>query len=365
MIALISCLAICSLGLAPVDGLETVLTLNPSAGNPRNSEGDFIQLNDGRILFVYTRFTGGGGDHDRAYLAGRISQDGGQTWSKNDRVIVDAEGDMNVMSVSFLRLLDGRIALFYLRKNSPSDCIPYLRYSTDEAETWSEPIRCIPDDGYFVVNNDRIVQLPSGRLLVPAALHSRDTEFINRGKAMCYLSDDNGETWRRSATVLEAPIGSRTGLQEPAIVALSDGRLMMLCRTDQGYQMRSYSEDDGITWSEIGPTDILSPVSPATVERLEDTGELLMVWNNHDGIAPELSKKRTPLTAALSSDDGVTWDRYKTLEDNPKGWYCYTAMERVGEYILLAYCAGDDTIGGLNRTKIVRISLAWLRSHSD
>lgn len=29
-----------------------VLSLEPSAGNPRNSEGDFIQLRDGRILRV-------------------------------------------------------------------------------------------------------------------------------------------------------------------------------------------------------------------------------------------------------------------------------------------------------------------------
>ena len=212
-----------------------------------------------------------------------------------------------------------------------------------------------------MVNNDRIVQLPSGRLLVPTSLHSLRTEFVNRGVAMCYFSDDNGETWRRSTTMLEAPPGSRSGLQEPGIVALSDGRLMMLCRTDQGYQMRSYSEDSGVTWSPIEPTNILSPVSPATFERLDDTNELLIVWNNHDGITPELKKKRTPFTTALSSDDGVTWGRFKTLEANPKGWYCYTAMERVGDHILLAYCAGDSTVGGLNRTKIIRISISWLR----
>jgi hypothetical protein len=140
---------------------------------------------------------------------------------------------------------------------------------------------------------------------------------------------------------------------------------MMLCRTDQGCQMRSYSEDKGVTWSPVEPTSILSPVSPATIERLEDTGELLIVWNNHDNIAPRLQKKRTPLTTALSTDDGLTWDRFKTLEDNPRGWYCYTAMERVGDHILLAYCAGDTTVGGLNRTKIVRISIPWLRARPD
>ncbi len=361
MIALITCVALWAQGPILANGFETVLTLDPSPGNPRNSEGDFIQLSDGRVLFVYTRFSGGGGDHDRAMLAGRVSHDGGRTWDDTDRIILDREGDMNVMSVSMLRLQDDRIALFYLRKNSTSDCIPYLRYSTDEAETWSDPVRCIPDDGYFVVNNDRVVQLPSGRLLIPASLHSLGTKFVNRGKAMCYRSDDNGATWQRSATILEAPPASRSGLQEPGIVPLSDGRLMMLCRTDQGSQMRSYSEDSGITWSPVEPTNILSPVSPATFERLQDTGELLMVWNNHGGIAPELKNKRTPLVAAMSDDDGITWNRFATLEDNPKGWYCYTAMLQIGDHVLLAYCAGDKTVGGLNRTKIVRLSLPWLR----
>jgi len=34
---------------------KTVLKLSPSGNNPRNSEGDFINLKDGRVLFVYSR----------------------------------------------------------------------------------------------------------------------------------------------------------------------------------------------------------------------------------------------------------------------------------------------------------------------
>ena len=51
-------------------GKEIVLRLDPKDGNPRNSEGDFIQLKDGRILFVYTHFTKGSGDNAGA---GRMS----------------------------------------------------------------------------------------------------------------------------------------------------------------------------------------------------------------------------------------------------------------------------------------------------
>ena len=122
-------------------GKEIVLRLEPKEGNPRNSEGDFIQLKDGSILFVYTHFTSGSGDHASAHLAGRFSYDQGKTWTNEDVSILENEGGMNVMSVSLLRLQNGEIALFYLRKNSETDCIPFMRISSDEAKTWSEPKR--------------------------------------------------------------------------------------------------------------------------------------------------------------------------------------------------------------------------------
>ena len=52
-----------------------------------------------------------------------------------------------------------------------SDCRPYARFSDDETRTWSEPIACIPeeDGGYYVLNNDRVVQLKSGRIILPVA----------------------------------------------------------------------------------------------------------------------------------------------------------------------------------------------------
>src|SRR3990172_11642821 len=140
-------------------GLQKIRLLAPLPGNPRNSEGDFIQLADGRMLFVYTHFTGGGSDHSAAYLAGRYSSDGGRKWSADDAVVLPNEGEMNVMSVSLLRLQNGEIALFYLRKNSLEDCRSYMRLSTDEARTWGPPTLCTPPPAYYVVNNDRVVQV--------------------------------------------------------------------------------------------------------------------------------------------------------------------------------------------------------------
>src|SRR5437762_10635274 len=114
-------------GNPALSGATVLPLLPPGPGNPRNTEGSFVALRDGRTLFAYSRFTGGGGDNDAASVVGRFSSDGGRAWTSTDVPIVEREGDMNVMSVSLLRLKDGRIALFYVRKNSISDCRPYLR----------------------------------------------------------------------------------------------------------------------------------------------------------------------------------------------------------------------------------------------
>jgi hypothetical protein len=143
-------------------------------------------------------------------------------------------------------------------------------------------------------------------------------------------------------------------------VELKDSRLMMLCRTDQGCQYRSYSADGGETWSPAEPTNIRSPLSPASVERITKTGDLMMAWNDHSNIDETLRQKRTPFNVAISRDEGQTWVNVKTLESDPEGWYCYTAVEFWKDRVLLGHCAGGKDVGRLNRTQITTFDTAWL-----
>ena len=107
----------------PAPGVKVALELTPGPDNPRNSEGAFLPLKDGRILFAYSRYYGtSSSDHATADIAARHSSDKGATWTDKDVIIVRNHGGMNVMSVSLLRLQTGEIALFYLRKNSTVDC---------------------------------------------------------------------------------------------------------------------------------------------------------------------------------------------------------------------------------------------------
>lgn len=341
---------------------EVVLRLEPGVNNPRNSEGAFITLNNGRILFIYSHYTGkASGDHDPAFLASRISADGGKTWSADDKVVIEKEGAMNVMSVSLLRLKNGDIALFYLKKNSDSDCIPIMRISRDEAQTWGDPVTCITDKkGYFVLNNDRVIQLSTGRLLMAVALHKTPGEmrWYEKAKLFSYYSDDNGKTWKPGN---EVPTPKNIITQEPGVVELKNGQVMMFIRASGGVQYQSYSKDHGINWSTAIPGHINSPLSPASIKRIPSTGDLLLVWNNNDGSVPAIKGKRTPLHAAISDDDGKTWKHVYTVADDPDGWYCYIAIHFNRGNVLLGYCAGSQSARThLSVTAITKIKLKSL-----
>ena len=349
-------------GVAP--GIEKPLRISPRPGNGRNSEGDFIALKDGRLMLIYSKFIGTG-DHAAADLVARYSSDNGKTWTSEDVTIVARQsGEANLMSVSLLRLADGRIALFYAQKYaSPSDAkYPFLDYllmrtSDDEGHSWSLPIDVSSRDepGYRVLNNDRVIQLTSGRLLVPVATHylPGSAGWRDSAQIQCYLSDDQGMTWRLSMSTLESELLA----QEPGVVELKGNRLMLFCRS-RDCQLVSHSDDGGETWSELRRSNISQPTtSPASIERIPSTGDLLMIWNNGDDpLAKTKPVGRRPFTAALSSDEGATWHHLQNIGTDPQGWYCYTAIAFLDDNVLLAHCEYPR----LNSLQITRFPIEWL-----
>ena len=371
--ALVVSLAAVNAIAEPAPGVKIALELKPGAGNPRNSEGAFMPLKDGRIMFAYSRYCAkGGDDHAPAEIAARYSSDKGETWTDKDEIIVKNEGGMNVMSVSLLRLKSGEIAMFYLRKNSLKDCRPVMRRSFDEGRTWSEHAMCITDEvAYYVLNNDRVIQLKSGRLLFAVSKHSfPDGKFDNVGRVTTYSSDDNGKTWQRGRSILEVRSSSGgspsfaavKAAQEPGVVELKDGSVLLWIRTNAGCQYMSRSTDGGVSWSEPTPSALVSPLSPATIKRLP-TDDLIAVWNDHANRPDEAKKgpkwahgRRTPLTTAISKDEGRTWTHVRNLEDDPNGWFCYFAVEPLDDgTVLLGYCAYEM----LKHSRIVKVPLEW------
>ena len=311
-----------------------VFDIKPEPGNPRNSEGDTILLGDGRLLLAWSHFKGRE-DHATADVCDIISDDGGVTWGP-ERVLVSAEeAELNVMSVSLLReALTGDLLLFYLRKNSLADCQLFLRRSVDEGETWGAPRRISSRDGYHVMNNARVVQLASGRLLAPVAL-TPDYGETRHQNAFCYISDDGGVTWREgrgSTDIAESAVGC----QEPGLVDLGQ-RTLMYIRSDQGYIYGAISTDGGETWGLPAPfRDLPAPAAPATIARLPG-GRLVALYNHRPDGAQAGWADRTPLAAAASDDGGDSWQRLEDIEPSTDYCYGYTSFRVYGENIALTY----------------------------
>lgn len=352
-----------------VDAPPGIVTLNiePTKEHPRNSEGSFATLASGRIVFCYSQFYGGAADESPAQIVRIHSDDQGRTWSEPQVVVQNTSGK-NVMSVSLLRLASGKLAMFYCVKNSWIDCRPHIRLSSDEGETWTEPRLVLAAPGYFVMNNDRVIQTSKGRIIIPLAFHrARGTDpssiksWDARAITMWIYSDDEGATWQESASWWAMPVRSGSGLQEPGVVECADGSLFSWSRTDQGAQYGFTSTDAGMTWTPPVATEMKSPNGPASIKRLPGSNDLLAIYNDHSGKFPFLPKKRNPFVAAISSDGGKTFPVRKLVESDPELLCHYTAIHFVDDAVLLGYCAGDSKVGALNRLRIRRVPLEWLR----
>ena len=133
------------------------------------------------------------------------------------------------------------------------------------------------------------------------------------------------------------------GLQEPGVVELNDGSIMMFMRTSVGHQCRSISRDCGKTWGPVEPVlEMISPVSPVSVKRIPSTGHLLAIFNKtYDPLCahgPCHMGWRTPLTATVSLDDGTSWSLLRNIENDPEVTYDYVSITMLDTVeVLLTY----------------------------
>jgi hypothetical protein len=264
---------------------------------------------------------------------------------------------LNVMSVSLLRLGSGRLAMFYEFTRSTEDCRPWMCTSDDEGATWSAPRVLIGHPGYFILNNDRVIRTGTGRIVLPLNQHRKAG---TRGMAAWYCSDDDGATWRESDSRWGALEGN-SGLQESGVVETAGSGLLSWMRTDLGSQYFSRSADGGVTWSAPRPSELVSPLSAASIKRLPGSGKLLAVYSDHSGRFPFVAGQRTPLVAAVSSDDGRTWPVRRAIEDDTSVWYHYVAIHVMPDGFLLAYNTGADRMARLSGPlRLRRLTYAWL-----
>lgn len=356
---------------------KKICDLSPNSSNKRNSEGAFLKLKDGKLLFAYTHYGADGHfDHSTADIYGIISEDDGESFG-NPFLIFSCKdvGADNIMSVSLMRMKNEDIGMFYLQKHIDGmkmTCIPYLALSADDGKTWYKHIRCIDEDGYFVLNNDRVITLKNGRILMPVAKHIKKGDDFLPGSIYIYSSDDNGATWQRlSNEIAINPTGNRRknfndvrNCMEPGLVQLENGTVWCYIRTALGRQYETFSDDFGVTWDIPTPSPFTAPSSPMCVKKLKN-GKLFAVWNPVplcNGKSEFLDGAwtggiRAPLAFAVLDKNGSYEENLREIETDPKCGFCYCAIyETESGDILLGYCAGDMAGGNcLNKLRIRKI----------
>lgn len=344
-------------GRSKLPDIFSYLVAPAGPGNMRNSEGAILVLKNDRLLLAWTDFyTNNSGDFGPARIASMISSDQGRTW-KYKHTLQPNIGKINVMEANLLRLRSGRILFIFCRKNSVADCLPMWRISSDDAKSFSPP-RGIPVDpypSYTALNNDRVIQLRSGRIMLPLYFVKNvavDQRIISR----VYFSDDEGSTWKGSRTTIDVK-ESKVGADEPGVVELKDGRVMLWVRTSTGHPYQCYSSDGGETWSHPKPMSVVAPDSPQSIKRIPSTKDLLMVWNNS-------SVNRFPLSTAISKDNGHNWQHVKKLEEDPRHTYAYPSITYVANRVLFTYYAGPPVGKHQQRVswslKLKSVPVSWL-----
>ncbi|WPV64452.1 sialidase family protein [Chitinophaga sp. LS1] len=292
-------------------------------------------------------------DTDSATIALASSYDLGETWTL-DSTLQEKVGEINISMPNMLDVGNNKRVLVFLAKNSSSDINLYVKASDDGGETWQPLININPlHDGYNVISNSKLIQLKSGRLLLPVAFAPEIYRYYNQTTMFCYYSDDYGLTWQKGRVY-----GASVPLQEPCVTELGNGKLLMAIRSTAGGVLFSTSSDQGITWSDISKSAINTPEAPETVVYSPTYNCLFMVWNNAT-YDPAIFDKRNPLTLAVSFDNGKTWEKKIDLENTNGYSYSYPSVKIAGKQLIITYNKYNKS-GALPRIALAKVDIEKL-----
>lgn len=286
-----------------------------------------------------------------------LSKDDGETWSAAAPAC-HGQNPREPGSFYLVRATDGALVMVYLdlanyrfswddETGEPKDDCHLELWavrSLDGGATWVDRQRLL--EGYNA-NFFGFIRLRNGRLVVVAEhLATRPGRWV----VCSFLSADEGRTWQRSNLIDLGGHGHHDGATEPTVAELSDGRLLMLIRTNLDRFWQAVSNDGGRYWRTLQPSPLDASSAPGFLLRLQ-SGRLLLVWNrlnpeggvwpkSQPGPAAEVSASwhREELSAAFSEDDGATWTTALVLARQKGGQlsYPYVFERRAGELWITA-----------------------------
>jgi predicted neuraminidase len=200
----------------------------------------------------------------------------------------------------------GPLLLFCKVGPSPSRWRGMLSRSVDEGRTWSGPVP-LPEGMIGPVKNHPL-ELADGTILCGSSTEDDGwrVHFESTG--------DGGRTWARTAPIND---GRAPGLIQPALLRDGPDGIIALMRSDAGRVYEARSVDRGATWSPPAPTALPNPNSGIDAATLRD-GRHVLAYN-------PVTEGRGTLAVAIS-EDGRTWARILTLEDEKGAEFSYPAV---------------------------------------
>lgn len=300
-----------------------------------NHVASIVEAPSGDLLVAWGAGTAELAD-DTVILLSRRAR-GGNAWTEPS-VIADKPGHADANPTLFVDD-QGRLCLYYVEMFGSTFCTGrvMVRTSTDAGATWSEPRDALGVICTMVRNHPIITR--SGRWILPAYQQAAYASQF-------WISDDRGESWR-AASPLFTPWEPNL---QPAVVEISDGSLLSLmrCAGDSRATWEGRSTDGGQTWTMAPRPALPNPNSGLELIRLAG-GDLLLVYNNS-------RTERTPLVAALSTDEGRTWAPPRVIaEGEPQLSYPSACQTRDGR-IHIVY---SDRLAHITHVEFDR---AWLSS---
>lgn len=184
--------------------------------------------------------------------------------------------------------------------------------------------------------------LPSGRILLP--LYSDGFNL-----SMIAISDDAGTTWRTSQPLVGL------GNIQPTLARRKDGTLLAFMRDGGGPPYRvltSLSRDEGQTWSIATDTSLPNPGSSLAITVLAD-GRWIIALNDTE-------RGRHQLSIAISTDEGQTWPRRKTIQQTEfqQGSFAYpTLIQTPSGKIHITYSIQQSQGASIQHTELTS---TWL-----
>jgi predicted neuraminidase len=169
------------------------------------------------------------------------------------------------------------------------------------------PVRCKP------------ILLPDGKTLLCGSSTEHDGWQVHFELVRLEDGQPIG-TWNRVGPIATA---REFNAIQPTFLQHADGRLQMLCRTQEGVIATSFSVDQGRTWTMLDAIDLPNPNSGIEAVTLTD-GRHLLVYN-HLGSAQTGWGRRGRLNLAISND-GLTWRKVGVLEQEERAEFSYPAI---------------------------------------